>query len=38
MLDDPNVDGDFRNQFVRDPAALRRNPALVLKADYRPLS
>ena len=38
MLDDPNVDGDFRSQFVRDPAALRRNPALVLNADYRPLS
>lgn len=28
---------DFRTQFVRDAAALRRFPALVLNADYRPL-
>jgi 5-methylcytosine-specific restriction endonuclease McrA len=32
------MDGDFRTSFVRDPAALRQNPALVLNADYRPLS
>ncbi|MFV2035619.1 MAG: HNH endonuclease [Halocynthiibacter sp.] len=32
------MDGDFRTCFTRDPAALRRNPALVLNADYRPLS
>ena len=38
MLDDPHVETDFRSHFVRDPAALRRNPALVLNADYRPLS
>lgn len=29
---------DFRAGFVRDPAGLRQNPALVLNADYRPLS
>lgn len=38
MLDDHRSDGDFRSHFVRDPAALRRHPALVLNADYRPLS
>ena len=32
------MDGDFRTHFVRDPAALRQFPALVLNADYRPLS
>ena len=32
------LDGDFRTQFVRDPAALKHYPALVLNADYRPLS
>lgn len=32
------MDGDFRTSFVREPAALRRYPALVLNADYRPLS
>jgi len=32
------VDGDFRTEFVREPAALRQHPALVLNADYRPLS
>ncbi|MGY6549776.1 MAG: HNH endonuclease [Roseinatronobacter sp.] len=32
------MDGDFRTDFVRDPAALRQFPALVLNADYRPLS
>lgn len=32
------MDGDFRASFVREPAALRQFPALVLNADYRPLS
>jgi len=32
------VDGDFRTEFVRDPVGLRQFPALVLNADYRPLS
>ncbi len=29
---------DFRQDFVREPGSLRHNPALVLNADYRPLS
>ena len=32
------MDGDFRASFVREPVALRQFPALVLNADYRPLS
>ena len=32
------MDGDFRTNFVREPSALKRFPALVLNADYRPLS
>lgn len=28
----------FRDAFVREPAGLRQHPALVLNADYRPLS
>jgi len=32
------MDGDFRSDFVRDPSALKHYPALVLNADYRPLS
>lgn len=32
------MDGDFRTEFVRDPRKLRDRPALVLNADYRPLS
>lgn len=32
------MDGDFRREFVHDSAALRQFPALVLNADYRPLS
>lgn len=32
------MDGDFRTEFVREPAALKHHPALVLNADYRPLS
>ena len=30
--------GSFRTSFVREPGALRQHPALVLNADYRPLS
>lgn len=32
------MDGDFRASFVREPSALKHWPALVLNADYRPLS
>ncbi|MCM2562185.1 HNH endonuclease [Lutimaribacter sp. EGI FJ00015] len=32
------MDGDFRSEFVKEPGGLRRYPALVLNADYRPLS
>jgi 5-methylcytosine-specific restriction endonuclease McrA len=32
------MDGDFRTSFVREPAGLKQHPALVLNADYRPLS
>ncbi|GAD55003.1 HNH endonuclease [Limimaricola cinnabarinus] len=32
------MQGDFRTEFVRDPVGLRQHPALVLNADYRPLS
>jgi len=32
------MDGSFATSFVRHPAGLRSNPALVLNADYRPLS
>ncbi|THD83122.1 HNH endonuclease [Aliigemmobacter aestuarii] len=32
------MDGDFRQTFVREPAGLKQYPALVLNADYRPLS
>lgn len=28
----------FRTEFVRQPAGLKQHPALVLNADYRPLS
>src|SRR5690606_26386441 len=31
-------DDEFRTSFVREPSALRHFPALVLNADYRPLS
>ena len=34
----PPVDGTFITAFVREPGALRHHPALVLNADYRPLS
>lgn len=32
------LEPDFRTAFVREPAALKHHPALVLNADYRPLS
>ncbi|MDR5651148.1 HNH endonuclease [Ruixingdingia sedimenti] len=32
------TDIEFRTSFVREPGALRQFPALVLNADYRPLS
>ena len=32
------MSGDFRTEFVREPNGLRHHPALVLNADYRPLS
>ena len=32
------MDGSFATSFVRQPAGFRDNPALVLNADYRPLS
>ena len=32
------MDGDFRTSFVREPQSLSHHPALVLNADYRPLS
>ncbi len=32
------MQGTFRKQFVREPNDLRSYPALVLNADYRPLS
>lgn len=31
-------DGSFRTEFVREPGRLSQHPALVLNADYRPLS
>ena len=36
MLD--TEEKDFRTHFVREPAALKQFPALVLNADYRPLT
>ena len=32
------MEGDFRTTFVRETGALKNHPALVLNADYRPLS
>ncbi|MCW8843120.1 MAG: HNH endonuclease, partial [Rhodobacteraceae bacterium] len=32
------MDGDFRTDFTRHSAGMRQHPALVLNADYRPLS
>ncbi|CTQ34154.1 HNH endonuclease [Jannaschia rubra] len=34
----PGSGPDFRTEFIRNPAGLRHFPALVLNADYRPLS
>lgn len=33
-----NMNTDFTENFVRSPAKLNQKPALVLNADYRPLS
>jgi len=33
-----DMQDDFRSEFVREPSALKNFPALVLNADYRPLS
>jgi len=33
-----NGPADFRTDFVRQPTGLKHHPALVLNADYRPLS
>ncbi len=35
---DRSTDAEFRTSFVREPSALRHCPALVLNADFRPLS
>ncbi|MXY34010.1 MAG: HNH endonuclease, partial [Boseongicola sp. SB0664_bin_43] len=32
------MSGSFRTSFVREPKSLKHHPALVLNADYRPLS
>ena len=32
------MDANFRTNFVREPGSLKHHPALVLNADYRPLS
>ena len=32
------METDFRITFMREPSALKQHPALVLNADYRPLS
>ena len=32
------MDGDFRTEFIREPASRKQHAALVLNADYRPLS
>ncbi len=32
------MEAEFREEFVRAPSALKQHPALVLNADYRPLS
>ncbi len=32
------MDGDFRTTFVRNSGGLKHHPALVLNADFRPLS
>ena len=35
---DQSTDTEFRTGFVREPSALKHCPALVLNADFRPLS
>ncbi len=35
---DGHMEGHFSSRFVHDPPALAHHPALVLNADYRPLS
>ena len=32
------MEAEFRTTFVREPGGLKQHPALVLNADYRPLS
>lgn len=32
------MEPEFRTSFVREPGSLKQHPALVLNADYRPLS
>ena len=32
------MEADFRTEFTRTSASLKHRPALVLNADYRPLS
>ena len=32
------AENEFRTEFVREPSALKHHPALVLNADFRPLS
>lgn len=38
MLIDTSAQAEFRTEFVRQPSGLKHHPALVLNADYRPLS
>ncbi len=38
LLIDTTAQAEFRTDFVRQPAGLKHHPALVLNADYRPLS
>ncbi|MCF2872857.1 HNH endonuclease [Octadecabacter sp. G9-8] len=38
MLTDKTSEAEFRTDFVRQPGGLKQHPALVLNADYRPLS
>lgn len=38
MQIDATTTAEFRTDFVRQPGGLKQHPALVLNADYRPLS
>ena len=38
LLIDTAAQAEFRTDFVRQPSRLKQHPALVLNADYRPLS